>query len=333
MRTPAVPDGPARRPSSGAGRLALSAGRPASSARRPAPPLTALLGERVVEIVDLGNPWTTSTWTDLVTLRNGRQVVVQRAIGGASARATIGRRIRVGRMLRAVAPWLPVPEVLAGEAAGPRPFVVTEFVPGVSGRELLADDPGAAQVGRLMGELAAGIARVPTRGLRVGGTWGNPERLAAAASRWLNSSAADLGAVRARALGRLLRQLPRDLAGAAPVFAHGDLAPVNILVRDGAVVALLDFERARLAHPLFDAAWWRWIVRHHHPERWAPAGAAFMAAAGFAGARGTASSLDPLAALQCLEMLHRSRGGPAAARLAWAARLLDVLDWAGDRDS
>ena len=286
----------------------------------------------MVESVDLGSPWTTSTRTERVTLGDGRQVVVQRAIGGASARATIGRRIRVGRMLRAVAPWLPVPEVLAGEATGPQPFVVTEFVPGVSGRELLADDPGAARLGRLMGELAVGIARVPTRGSRVGGTWGNPERLAAAADRWLNTSAADLGAMRARALGQLLRRLPRELAGAAPVFAHGDLAPVNILVRDGAVVALLDFERARLAHPLFDAAWWRWIVRHHHPERWASAGAAFMAAAGLADARATASNLDLLAALQCLEMLHRSQGGPAAARRAWAARLQDVLDWAGDRD-
>ncbi len=267
-----------------------------------------------------------------MTLADGRRVVVQRAVGGAAARATIGRRIRLGRMLPAVAPWLPVPEVLAGEAAGPRPFVVSAFVSGMSGRELLADDPEAAQLGRLMGELAVGIARVPTRGLRLGGTWGSPERLAAAADRWLTTSAADLGAARARALERLLRRVPRDLAGAAPVFAHGDLAPVNILVRDGAVVALLDFERARLAHPLFDAAWWRWIVRHHHPERWASAGAAFMAAAGIADARGTGSSLDLLAALQCLEMLHRSRGGPGAARRAWAARLLDVLAWAGEPD-
>ena len=286
----------------------------------------------MVEIVDLTSPWTTLTRTERVTLGDGRQVVVQRAIGGASARATIGRRIRLGRLLQTVAPWLPVPEVRAGEATGRRPFVVTRFVPGISGRVLLADERGAAQVGRLMGELAVGLARVPTRGLRVDGTWGDPARLAAAADRWLHVSTPDLGAGGARALERVLRRLPTELAGAVPVFAHGDLAPVNVLVRDGAVVALLDFERARLAHPLFDAAWWRWIVRHHHPERWEAAGPAFLAAAGLDDTPATARLLDLLASLQCLEMLDRSRGGPAAARRAWAARLRDVLDWAGDRD-
>ena len=268
-----------------------------------------------------------------MTLADGRRVVVQRAVGGASARATIGRRMRLGRLLPAIAPWLPVPEVRDGEATGPRPLVVTGFIPGISGRELLADDGGAAQLGRLMGELAAGLARVPTRGLRLDGTWGDPARLAAAADWWLNASAPDLGTGGARALERLLRRLPRELAGHAPVFAHGDLAPVNILVRDGVVVALLDFERARLAHPLFDAAWWRWIVRHHHPERWEAAGPAFLEAAGLGDSPTTAKRLDLLAALQCLEMLHRARRRPPAARREWAARLLSVLDWAGNRDT
>jgi aminoglycoside phosphotransferase (APT) family kinase protein len=309
--------------------------RPAPPALPPDRPLETLLGETLlgepaVEIVDLSSPWTASTRTERVTLADGRRVVIQRAVGGAAARATIGRRIRLGRLLPAIAPWLPVPEVRGGEATGPRPCVVTGFVPGISGRELLADDRGAAQLGRLMGELAAGLARVPTRGLRLDGRWGDPERLAGAADRWLKASAPDLGAGGARALERLLRRLPRELAGAAPVFAHGDLAPVNILVRDGGVVALLDFERARLAHPFFDAAWWRWIVRHHHPERWEAAGPAFLEAAGLEDSPATARRLDLLAALQCLEMLHRARR--AEARREWAARLLGVLDWAGNRD-
>ncbi len=286
----------------------------------------------MVEIVDLGSPWTISTRTERITLADGRQVAVQRAVGGASARATIGRRIRLGRLLPAIAPWLPVPEVRGGEATGPRPFVVTGFVPGISGRELLADDRGAAQLGRLMGELAAGLARVPTRGLRLDTTWGDPGRLAAAAARWRNACALDLGAGGARALERVLRRLPRELAGAAPVFAHGDLAPVNVLVRDGVVVALLDFERSRLAHPLFDAAWWRWIVRHHHPERWDTAGPVFLAAAGLDDSPATARRLDLLAALQCLDMLRRAGRRSSAARREWAPRLLSVLDWAGNRD-
>jgi aminoglycoside phosphotransferase (APT) family kinase protein len=124
--------------------------------------------------------------------------------------------------------------------------------------------------------------------------------------------------------------VPRDLAGEAPVFAHGDFAPVNVVLRDGKVVALLDFERARIAHPLFDAAGWRWIRRHHHPERWAAAGTAFRATAGLDDSPETTARLDLLAALQCLEMLHRSRARPAATRREWVARLLRVLDWAGD---
>ncbi len=295
-----------------------------------APSLEALLGEPAETIVDLGSPWATSTRTELVTLAGGRQVVVQRPRGGASARATIRRRLRLGRLLPTVAPWLPVPEVLAGVAAGPQPFLVTRFIPGVSGRELLADDRGAELLGRLMGKLATRLACVPTRGMRLGDVWGDPQGLAAAARRWLDHSSAEVGAEGARSLDRRLRRLPRDLAGEAPVFAHGDFAPVNVVVRDGVVVALLDFERARVAHPLFDAARWRWILRHHHAERWAAAGPAFLAAAGLDDSPETAARLDLLAALQCLEMLHRSRARPAATRREWVARLLRVLSWAGD---
>lgn len=295
-----------------------------------APSLEALLGEPVEQMVELGSPWATSTQTELATLARGRQVVVQRPRGDASAQLTIRRRLRLGRLLPTVAPWLPVPDVLAGVAAGPQPFLVTRFIPGVSGRELLADDRGAERLGGLMGELATRLARVPTRGMRLGNRWGDPNGLAAAARRWLDTSSAELGADGARALDRRLRRVPRDLAGEAPVFAHGDFAPVNVVLRDGKVVALLDFERARIAHPLFDAAWWRWILRHHHPERWAAAWPAFRATAGLDDSPETTARLDLLAALQCLEMVHGSRARPAATRREWVARLLRVLGWEDD---
>ncbi len=88
------------------------------------PSLEAFLGEPAEAIVELGSPWATSTQSELVTLASGRQVVVQRPRGGASARVTIRRRLRLGRLLPTVAPWLPVPEVLAGVTAGPQPFLV-----------------------------------------------------------------------------------------------------------------------------------------------------------------------------------------------------------------
>ena len=187
------------------------------------------------------------------------------------------------------------------------------------------DDDGAVLLGRRMGELAAGLRRVPTRGLRLSTLWGDPERLAAAAHRWLADGRAALGAAGAAAMERLLDRVPAELGDAPPVFAHGDFAPVNVLVRDGAVVALLDFERARTAHPLFDAAWWRWIVRHHHPERWEAAGPAFFGAAGLDLDAGTVARLDLLAALQLMEQLHDTPRGQVATRAEWAARLAAEL--------
>ena len=92
-----------------------------------APSLEALLGEPVEQMVELGSPWATSTQTELATLASGRQVVVQRPRGDASAQLTIRRRLCLGRLLPTVAPWLPVPDVLAGVAAGPQPFLVTRL--------------------------------------------------------------------------------------------------------------------------------------------------------------------------------------------------------------
>jgi aminoglycoside phosphotransferase (APT) family kinase protein len=116
----------------------------------------------------------------------------------------------------------------------------------------------------------------------------------------------------------ILDRIPGLLAG-SPVVAHGDLAPVNLLVEGERLAGILDLERLRLAPPLFDAAWFRLLVRHHHPERWPDAGPPLLAALGLPDDAATAATLDDLAVLACLEMLaalpRRSPG-----RLAWAAR-------------
>ena len=287
--------------------------------------LEAILGDRVVAVVELTAPWATRTRTYVVSLGLGDRVVLQRM----GDRRAMGRRIRLGRLLPVVAPWVPVPAVLAGDASAAAPFAVTRFVPGVPARELLADDAGAELLGREMGKLARDLARVPTRSLRLPGLWGDPDRLASAARRWLDEVTPEIGPSARVMLGRLLDRLPDELGGTTPVFAHGDFAPVNVILRDGHAVALLDLERARLADPLFDAAWWRWILRHHHPERRSVAGPAFLTAAGIDDGPRTTARLDLLAALQLLEMLHGSPARPPASRRAWKARLLGVLAWTG----
>ena len=157
---------------------------------------------------------------------------------------------------------------------------MTRFVPGRSGSALLTDDDEAGLLGSRMGPLAHDIVRVPISGLRLSTVWSDAAQLDIAARRWMAKAADVLGPELTSKLNELVEQLPVVFAGVEPVFAHGDFAPVNVIVRDGAVVALLDLECARIAHPLFDAACFRCIVRHHHPEWWSVVGPSFMSAAG-----------------------------------------------------
>jgi aminoglycoside phosphotransferase (APT) family kinase protein len=242
-------------------------------------------------------------------------------------RSGVARRLRLGLQLAQVAPWLPIPTVLGGDVRTPIPFVITSYVAGQSGGALLADDKQAEILGTLMGSLARDVQRVPTKGLRLSSRWGDGPRLEAAAGRWLTRAAGALGSAGHVEIARRLHHLRTAAAEAPPVFAHGDLAPVNVIVRDSTLVALLDLERARLAHPLFDAAWFRLMVRHHHPERWGAVGPTFMKAARIPQRREVTSTLDILAIAQCLEHSYLTPSSDSAARAAWAKLALAVLDW------
>jgi aminoglycoside phosphotransferase (APT) family kinase protein len=283
--------------------------------------LEALLGSTVNGIAKLTQPWGSRTRTLLVSLDRGDPVIVQ----WTDDRASMARRLRIARQLSALAPWLPLPEVLAGDSRAPVPFIVTRYVPGRAGSALLADDDQAALLGARMGGLAKDISLAPIFGLGLSTTWADADRLDVAARRWLAGSADLLGPTVTSTLHQLLERLRMVFAGAEPVFAHGDFVPVNVIVRDGAVVALLDLERARIAHPLFDVAWFRCVVRHHHRRQWGVVGPAFMSAAGIALAPDVALGLDLLAALQCLEMVDCTPRSLGSVRSAWVARLSDVI--------
>jgi len=176
-----------------------------------------------------------------------------------------------------------------------------------------------------MGLLARDISRVPISGLRLSTMWSDASRLEVAARRWLDRATDALKPNLISRVNGILERLPGLFAGVEPRFVHGDFAPVNVIVRDGDVVALLDLERARIAHQLFDAAWFRCTVRHHHPEQWDVVGPAFMSAAGVPEAPALATILDALAALQCLEMVDRSPVSRGGVRSDWAARLAGIV--------
>ncbi len=291
--------------------------------------VTAILGERFRIVDDLTHRWAVSTRSVLVeTATSKAGFVVQWSVSArATDRRAMDRRLRLGRQVARLAPRLPIPEVLGGDSHGPTPYVVSRFVSGISGREMLGDDAGAALVGAAIGRAARDIAGVPTAGLRLSRTWSDPDRLGAAAGRWLKVAGSFVDPTVARPVHGLIERLPEVFAGVPSVLAHGDLTPVNVLIRDGAVVALLDLERARLAHMLFDAAWSSWIIRHHHPTRWPEASRAFFPAAGIEQNAGTLAQLNLLAVLQCLEVLAATPPGRPGARLEWANRVVAVLDW------
>lgn len=75
-----------------------------------------------------------------------------------------------------------------------------------------------------------------------------------------------------RVAGTLLRRLHefdlRDphLPGEGPAFVHGDFGPQNLLIEDGHVAGLLDWELAHRGERVEDVAWAEWTVRLHHPD-------------------------------------------------------------------
>ena len=282
-----------------------------------------ILGRRVLAVKALTRPWATAVETSRVTLVHGRVVVYQAGLPTTDGRAGIARRMRVGRALGAAAPALGVPAVLDGDAAADPPFLVTAFVPGRGGGEMLGSPADALVLTRVAGEAVRSVAAVPAQALHTAlpRTWTDARRLQLSAGRWLAGET--LGKPDTAAALCVLERIPL-LFAEPPSLAHGDLAPVNLVLDGERLAGLLDLERVRVAPAGFDAAWFRLLVRHHHPERWPDAGPAFLEAAGVGHDPLVLRRLDDLAILACLEQAASlPRRSPA--REAWAAHAREVL--------
>ncbi len=299
--------------------------------------IAALLGRRPHEIRDIRDvtrPWPTDTTTEVVTLASGERVVVQRGALTLAGRAGVARRIRLARALRSRAPALCVPEVLGGNADDPRgPWVATRFVDGQAGSELLASAEQAATLGAIAGAAAASVARTSPDGLRLSRRWADRELLASAAGRWLSAIAAgpdvnesgarDGGSIPLHRAHALVARIPSLLAASPAAVSHGDLAPVNLVVRDGALAGVLDLERMRMAPAAFDAAWFRYLVQLHHPECLQAVWPPFAAARNLPDVSGATAVLDDLATLACLELAATAPTPPA--RATWTLRFVSLL--------
>lgn len=296
------------------------------TAREPGTPdalIGRLVGGKVVATEHAR--WGFSNRTDLVTTADGRRFAVGQPGHGPLAR----HRVRITRLLPPLldAAGIPTPRLVAADPDAHPPLIITAFVAGTPGPELLADPADAIALATGMGRLARRLREVPPERCPLPSTWADPVRLASIAGRWLGRVHPALEPGTVTAIGNAIARLPALFAGRRAVLAHGDWVPANVIVDRGRVVAVLDWEFTRLADPLFDIAWWGWIVSFHHPDAHHRAWPAFLEAAAVRPDLATSERLRVLVALRLLEALAAaSRTGDRAATSAWAERLRRTLE-------
>ena len=250
-----------------------------------------------------GAAWALTNRTDLVRLGGEDRVVVQTYPRPEDAE----QRVRVMRGLRApaAAAGIAIPRIREFDLDGNPAWVIFDVLPGVpvpvSGEGLAdADFPARA---REMGELLASFRGLPTTGLELDDLWTSPRRLAARAADWMDGVPGLIANERAALIDALAR-VPELFEGRPAVLAHGDFAPVNVLVEGTAVTGLLDFESVRLADPLFDVAWWAWSVSFSSHAVLEAAWPEFLRGAGIdASDRRLADRVRSLQLLRMLELL------------------------------
>ena len=159
-------------------------------------------------------------------------------------------------------------------------MLAVEFVDGRPGAALLSEPGGPATVGQLLGTAWRQLGRIDPTGLPLPSAWASAAGMAAAATHSLEANASWLDASERRRLEAAIGSLAALPDGRPPGFVHGDFVPVNVIVRDGAIAALIDLEAARLADPLVDASWFRWILAYHHPGQIVEAWRAFTEGSG-----------------------------------------------------
>lgn len=317
--------------------------------------LSAIVGMTVREA--RRSPWGFTNQTDEVTTENGRRFAVQRFAGPLVARERV--RVIAALQSRLVAAGVVAPAVVAAGPEADPPHLVTEWIDGRNGAELLVDGLDAIALGTEMGRLVGRIATADVRGLRLPSTWAEPGRLARLGYRWLAGVERDVeaevdrrGSVDERGGGpapltprwdaasaarsvaevhRLIARVEAAFADRPRVLAHGDFAPINAIARGRTVVGIVDWEHACLADPLHDVATWGWAVWHHHRGVWGAAWPAFLETAGLELDQATAERLRIIVALRLLAAAASPAvAGDAEGRRLWIGRLIEAVD-VGDR--
>lgn len=288
--------------------------------------LMGLFGSRLRVAEPL--PWGFHNETWRVRLADGRLLAVSRLADDGAPRLAPSVLDSVGRRLAEAG--LPVPAMVGPWAFESDGVLVTAFAEGTVAAALLSKPSGPRLVGSFAGSVIRALAAFDPTGLAVPALWGEPDRLAAEASRWSSTVAPVLSTRDRRRLEAAIQAVPALRSGRPMVLAHGDLAPVNMLVDDDRLSGLLDLEAVRLADPFFDAAWFDWLMRFHHPAQRDEAWLGLTEAAGLDMASQQAVRLrHVLPTLRILESVAVSNR-PVAEHSHWLVQLCASLaSWPG----
>ena len=243
------------------------------------PDSAVILGARVTDSAPLR--WGFAHRTELVTLEDGRRVVVKRFEGPAGA-TELRRSVALADRLDAAG--IPTPAVLSAEADADPPVLVLAFVDGTTGAEWLDTEARARTLAQTMGSLAVRFRAVAVDGADLDDDPGRTR----AGWHTLRPNGSRRSLARMTPEPRTVEEI-RDVIATLPDFydateprlAHGDFVPVNVLLAaDGSLAAILDLGSWRIAHPWLDVAWWGLVVQTFHPEAWVTAWPALQSAAG-----------------------------------------------------
>ncbi len=275
----------------------------------PSRDLSEVVGGEVASVAPLR--WGFAHHTELVTLADGRRVVVKRFEGGDGG-AEVRRAVALADRLPTAG--IPTPAILSADPDGDPPIMVLSHIEGTNGAEWLDADARARHLAETMGALAIRFRHVRVEPGDADdasrGPWSDGARLADAATGWLERLRprldAETGGTRAakppKRISRVIDTLADIYNGVEPCLAHGDFVPVNVLLGpDGTLAGVLDLGAWRIAHPWLDVAWWGWVVRTFHPEAWTAAWPSMLASAGVPSGDASARTLHALEVVRCLE--------------------------------
>lgn len=155
-------------------------------------------------------------------------------------------------MTAAVRHRLPVPSVVLKGMVVSRPALVTEFVVGCTVLEELRKRRGESRaIGKTMGETLGHLHEIPA-----------PAGITRYRHDWVDRGGPALDAIR-----RMLLELPRQ-----DRLIHLDYHPMNVLVDDGCVTGVIDWENALAGPPHMDVARSRAILHVAKETKRVPAG-------------------------------------------------------------